>query len=54
MPRKTDPEVKEVKRPMGVSEPTTEDRMDAMQAEMKAMKDWINRHNRTHFGRDAI
>lgn len=40
--------------PMAVPEPTTEDRLEAMTIEMKVMKDWINRHNRQHYGRDAL
>ena len=40
--------------PMAVPEPTTEDRLEALTVEMKVIKDWINRHNRSHFGRDAL
>ena len=48
------PTVDEVYRPMAVAEPTTEDRLEALTVEMKVIKDWINRHNRSHFGRDAL
>jgi hypothetical protein len=41
-------------RPMGIPEPTPEDRLEALMVEMKVMKDWINRHSRQHFGRDGI
>ena len=40
--------------PMAVPEPTINDRVEALTIEMKVMKDWINRHSRSHTGRDAI
>ena len=48
------PTVDEVYRPMAVAEPTPLERLDAMETQVKVMKNWINRHNRQHYGRDAV
>jgi hypothetical protein len=48
------PEQEEPYRPMAVPEPTPLERLEALTIEMKVMKDWINRHSRSHTGRDAI
>jgi len=53
--KKKDPELQEEPyHPMAVPEPSLTDQIEAMAIEMKVMKDWINRHNRQHYGRDAI
>jgi|WetSurMetagenome_2_1015567.scaffolds.fasta_scaffold1939637_2 hypothetical protein len=52
--KKTEDIPAEPYHPMAVPEPTTDDRVEALQVEMKVMKDWINKHSRSHTGRDAI
>jgi hypothetical protein len=44
----------EVYKPMAVTEPSPLERLEAVEMQTKAMKDWINRHSRSHTGRDAI
>jgi hypothetical protein len=41
-------------KPMAAPEPTPMERLEALEIQMKVMKDWINKHNRQHYGRDAV
>jgi hypothetical protein len=52
--KKPDEQQTEQYHPMAVPEPGLADRLDAMAAEMKVMKDWINQHSRHHTGKNAI
>ena len=40
--------------PLAVPEPTPLERLEAVELQMKVMKNWINKHNRMHYGRDAL
>ena len=56
--KKKEPEVKEVKeevyKPMAVKEPEPLERLEAVELRVKVLEDQVNKHNRQHFGRDAL
>lgn len=55
--KKKEPEVKEVEevyKPMAVKEPEPLERLEAIELRVKVLEDQVNKHNRQHFGRDAL